>query len=101
MKGGSIFPAGNGVFAYDCFDSTRACTYDQLRTLLNDDLGGIDAATRVAVVMRNGADLALALQLDPTNRDAKVRARERARSRLPLRERSLSDTATRSASSRA
>ena len=61
MKGGSIFPAGNGVFAYDCFDSTRACTYDQLRTLLNDDLGGIDAATRVAVVMRNGADLALAL----------------------------------------
>ena len=61
MKGGSIFPAGNGVFAYDCFDSTRACTYDQLRTLLNDDLGGIDAATRVAEVMRNGADLALAL----------------------------------------
>ena len=61
MKLGSIVPAGNGVFAYDCFDSTRACTFDQLRTLLNDDLGGIDAATRVAIAMRNGADLALAL----------------------------------------
>ena len=61
MKGGSVLLAGNGVFAYDCFDSTRACTYDQLRTLLNDDLGGIDAATRVAIAMRNGADLALAL----------------------------------------
>ena len=61
MSRGSIFPAGNGVFAYDCFDSTRACTYDQLRTLLNDDLGGVDSATRVAIAMRNGADLALAL----------------------------------------
>ena len=61
MKLGSVFPAGNGVFAYDCFDSTRACTYDQLRTLLNDDLGGVDGATRVAIAMRNGADLALAL----------------------------------------
>ena len=61
MSRGSIFPAGNGVFAYDCFDSTRACTYDQLRTLLNDDLGGVDAETRVAIAMRNGADLALAL----------------------------------------
>lgn len=49
------------MFAYDCFDSTRACTYDQLRTLLNDDLGGVDASTRVAIAMRNGADLALAL----------------------------------------
>ncbi len=49
------------MFAYDCFDSTRACTYDQLRTLLNDDLGGVDGATRVAIAMRNGADLALAL----------------------------------------
>ena len=48
MKLGSIVPAGNGVFAYDCFDSTRACTYDQLRTLLNNDLGGVDASTRVA-----------------------------------------------------
>ena len=61
MKLGSVLPAGNGVFAYDCFDSTRACTYDQLRTLLNDDLGGADASTRVAIAMRNGADLALAL----------------------------------------
>ena len=61
MKLGSVLPAGNGVFAYDCFDSTRACTYDQLRTLLNDDLGGVDGATRVAIAMRNGADLALAL----------------------------------------
>ena len=50
MKLGSVFPAGNGVFAYDCFDSTRACTYDQLRTLLNDDLGGADASTRGRVV---------------------------------------------------
>ena len=61
MKGGSVLPAGTGVFAYDCFDSTRACTYDQLRTLLNDDLGGADASTRVAIAMRNGVDLALAL----------------------------------------
>ena len=59
------------------------------------------ARARLSLLDGAKADLALALQLDPTNRDAKVRARERARSRLPLRERSLSDTATRSASSRA
>ena len=61
MLPGAAAP-GSLPFAHDGFDSARGpCTFAALRTLLHDDLRGVDASTRVAIAMQNGADLALSL----------------------------------------